>query len=288
MKVSLPLFASLVLGLSFSLGWSQTERIDFPAASPTAMIRQQVGLTNFEIVYSRPSVKGREIFGGLQAYGTVWRTGANAATKISFDTAIELAGKKVLPGTYALFSIPEKDTWTIILNREADQWGAFNYDADQDVVRVEVEASHRKAMVETLALEFDDLRDEGANLVIAWENSYVSVPITVDVQTRLVPQIEAVMSSGRPQRDYIYFQAAGFYFDHGLDLRKAAKWIDLALNQTPNAFWMLHLKAKINAKLGNKKEAVEAAKASTKFAVAQEGEESGYKKMNDELLAELK
>ncbi len=288
MKVFPTFLSGLLLSLSFGLGWSQTDRIDFPAASPAALIRQKVGLTNFEIIYSRPSVKGREIFGGLQAFGTVWRTGANAATKISFDTAIELAGKPVAPGTYALFTIPEKGKWTIILNREADQWGAFNYDAEQDVVRAEVEAEYDAEMRETLSLNFDTLRDESASLVIRWENVKVSVPITVDVQTRLVPQIESVMSSGKEQRDYIYFQSAGFYYDHGLDLRKAAKWIDLALKQTPNAFWMLHLKAKIHAKLGNKAEAIAAATASTKFAVAQEGEESGYKKMNDALLAELK
>ena len=267
---------------------AQTGRINFPAASPTAVIRQQVGLTNFEITYSRPSVKEREIFGGLQSYGSVWRTGANAATKITFDTVIEFGGKTVKPGTYALFSIPGEDNWTVILNSESDQWGAFNYDEEKDVVRADVPVENSKRSIETFTIWFNDLRDETANLNLTWENVSVAVPITVDVQTKLVPQIEAVMSSGKEQRDYVYFQAAGFYYDHELDLQKAAKWIDLALKQTPNAFWMLHLKAKIHAKLGNKHVAVSAAEASTKFAVAQEGAESGYKIMNDELLRNLK
>ncbi len=284
--------AFVFLGVSacFSpaVAWAQTSRIEFPAASPTVVIRQQVGLTNFELTYSRPSVKGREIFGGLQAYGTVWRTGANAATKITFDTVIQFGGKTVQPGTYALFSIPEETTWTVILNAESDQWGAFNYDETKDVIRVQVDAVQLEQPVETFALWFNTLRDETAELTISWESVRVAIPITVDVQTKLVPQIEAVMNSGKEQRDYVYFQSAGFYYDHELDLRKAAKWIDMALKQTPNAFWMLHLKAKIHAKLGNKAVAIAAAEASTRFAIAQEGLESGYKKMNDELLANLK
>jgi hypothetical protein len=284
--------AFVFLGVSacFSpaVAWAQTSRIEFPAASPTVVIRQQVGLTNFELTYSRPSVKGREIFGGLQAYGTVWRTGANAATKITFDTVIQFGGKTVQPGTYALFSIPEETTWTVILNAESDQWGAFNYDETKDVIRVQVDAVQLEQPVETFALWFNTLRDETAELTISWESVRVAIPITVDVQTKLVPQIEAVMNSGKEQRDYVYIQSAGFYYDHELDLRKAAKWIDMALKQTPNAFWMLHLKAKIHAKLGNKAVAIAAAEASTRFAIAQEGLESGYKKMNDELLANLK
>jgi len=288
MKASFSVWLTLWASLFAPLAWAQTNRIDFPAASPTGVIRQQVGLTNFEIVYSRPSVKGREIFGQLQAYGSVWRTGANAATKVTFDTVVEFAGKRVQPGTYGLFSVPGEKTWTVILNQDSDQWGAFNYDAEKDVIRVEVPARRTDRSMETFTIWFNELRDETAVLNLTWENVTVEIPLTVDVQTQLVPQIEAVMRSGKEQRDYVYFQAAGFYFDHDLDLEKAAKWIDLALKQTPNAFWMLHLKAKIHAKLGNKTIAIGAATTSTKFAVAQEGSESGYKIMNDELLKNLK
>ncbi len=288
MKRPFPLlFAGLLLSVSLVPSQAQSNRIDFPAASPAAELRQRVGLTDFEIIYSRPSVKGREIFGELQAYGEVWRTGANAATKITFDTPIVFGGEAVPAGTYGLFSVPGEDEWIVILNKVADQWGAFNYDATEDLVRVTVPAHRLAEPVETLSLWFNDLRDESATLNITWERTTVAVPISVDVKEKLVPQIEAVMASGQQQRDYIYFQSAGFYYDHNLDLQKAAKWIDLALKQNPNAFWMLHLKAKIHAKLGNKAEALAAAEASTKFAVAQEGPGSGYKVMNDALIAEL-
>lgn len=288
MKVTPPLWLSLCACLIASSLGAQTSRIDFPAASPAAVIRQQVGLTNFEIVYSRPSVKGREIFGGLQSFGSVWRTGANAATKITFDTSVTFGDKSVRPGTYAMFTIPGEKSWMFILNQEAEQWGAFNYDETKDVIRIEVEAESLKTPIETFSIWFNTLRDETAVLNLSWENINVKIPIVVDVQSKLVPQIESVLGSGKEQRDYVYFQAAGFYYDHNLDLQKAAKWVDLALKQTPNAFWMLHLKAKIHTKLGNKTIAVAAAEASTKFAVAQEGQESGYKIMNDELLKNLK
>lgn len=262
--------------------------IEFPAASPAVVVQQRVGLTDFELSYSRPSVKGRKIFGGLQAFGEVWRTGANAATKLSFDTNIEFGGRPVEPGTYGLFTIPRESSWTVILNREADQWGATRYNADEDVVRIEVPVTPAPELIESLRIEFNGLRDESAFLEIAWEHAQVRVPITVEVRSRLQPEIEAAMSSGQKQPDFIYFQAANFYFDHGIELERAAEWIDLALAQNSRAFWMLHLKAKIHAALGNKEIAIAAAEASTKQALAQEGESSGYKVMNDALLASLR
>ena len=263
-------------------------QIEFPAASPAVVVQQEVGLTNFEISYSRPSVKGREIFGRLESYGEVWRTGANAATKLTFDSEIKFGGRPVEAGTYALFTIPQKGSWTVILNRVSDQWGASRYDADQDVLRVEVPVEEVPELIETLHIGFDQLRDESAVLEIAWERSRVRVPIEVDVRDRLQPQIEAAMGSGQKQPDYIYFQAASFYYDHRIDLNRAAEWVDLALDQNPRAFWMLHLKAKIHAELGNTDIAIAAAEASTEQAVAQEGPSSGYKVMNDALLASLR
>ncbi len=279
-----------VLGLLFVAQWAVTAavQIDFPAASPAATVTQRVGLTDFEISYSRPSVKGRKIFGGLQPYGEVWRTGANAATKLSFSTDITFGGRPVAAGTYALFSIPGEETWTIILNRVADQWGATRYSADEDVVRVDVPTAPGAQLEETLRIGFGRLRDESAVLEIAWEHAHVQVPIEVAVRTRLQPQIEAVMDSGQRQPDFIYFQAAAFYFDQEIDAALAAEWVDLALAQNPRAFWMLHLKAKIHARLGNEEIAIAAAEASTAEAVAQEGPSSGYKVMNDALLASLR
>jgi hypothetical protein len=267
--------------------WGQAESITFPAASPAATITQRIGLTDFELNYSRPSVKGRQIFGGLQAYGELWRTGANAATTLSFDTDIRFGGQAVPAGTYALFTVPGQETWTIILNNQAEQWGGFRYDPADDVVRVEVPSQTDAPMRETLHLGFNALQDETAVLEIAWENTVVEVPIAVDVRNRLQPRIEAALSSGKAQNARIYFQAAAFYYDHQIDLERAAEWIDLALKQRPQAYWMLHMKAKIHAALGNGEVARAAALASTEYAVAQEGPHSGYKVMNDTLISRL-
>lgn len=270
-----------------SSGYAAAE-IEFPAASPAVVVQQRIGLTDFELSYSRPSVKGREIFGGLQAFGEVWRTGANAATKISFDSEVRFGDRPVEAGTYALFTIPRETSWTVILNREADQWGATRYNADEDVVRIDVPMETVPDLVESLRIDFNELRDESAVLEIAWEHSRVRVPIAVDVRGRLQPQIEAAMGSGQKQPDFIYFQAANYYYDHDIDLSLAAEWIDEALAQNSRAFWMFHLKAKIHAKLGNVEEAIAAAEQSTALAVAAEGASSGYKVMNDALIASLR
>lgn len=283
------LIASATLIGSVSINaFAQGSALEFPAASPAAVVQQRVGLTNFEISYSRPSVKGREIFGSLQAFGEVWRTGANAATKVTFDSDIRFGGQAVEAGTYALFTIPGESQWTVILNREAEQWGSFGYNQSSDVARIEVPVNDDAPFRETLMIGFDELRDESAELFIVWETTEVRVPVAVDVVTRLQPEIEATMSTGEPQRDYVYFQAASFYFDHGIDFDKAADWVDLALDQNPNAYWMLHLKAKIHEELGNEDIAISAAEASTTHAVSREGPGSGYKVMNDALIARLR
>ena len=290
MLFALPRLLPLLAGTLFAVSnaHAQNPGVEFPAASPASTLQQRVGLTDVEIVYSRPSVKERTIFGGLQSYGTVWRTGANAATKITFSTPVIFGGEPVAAGTYGLFSIPDQREWIVILNRVADQWGAFNYDASEDVIRVTARPIKLREPVETFTIWFNDLRDESATLNLTWEHLTVPVSIGVNVVDKVVPSIEAVMSSGQPQPDYIYFQSAGFFYDHDLDLERAAEWIDLAIRQRPNAFWMLHLKAKIHARLGNKDLAIEAARASTEHAVIEEGPGSGYKKMNDALIADLR
>jgi len=284
-------FSVWLCGLSAS---AQTQdNIEFPAASPAATLQQRIGLTDFEITYSRPSVKGRTIFGSLQSFGEVWRTGANAATKLTFDTEILFGGQAVPAGTYALFTIPGETSWTVILNQDAEQWGAFRYDASVDIVRVTAEPEQAAPFRETLVITFDRLRDESADLVIGWENTEVRVPITVDVVTRLKPQIEEVMATGESQPDYLYYQAANFYFEHREKLGEekldsAAAWIGFALEENPDAYWMLHLQAKILAELGLTESAIESAQRSTAAAVAQEGPNSGYRVLNDAIIARLR
>lgn len=275
------------LGLTGSL-FAQAPKIDFPAPSPAATLKQRVGLTEIEINYARPGVKGRTIFGGLEAYGKVWRTGANSATKISFSTPVKLAGTPVAAGSYELFTIPGENEWTIIIHKAMSQWGAYTYDAKNDIARVTVKPVTLDTPVETFTIDVNDLRDESATLNLIWEKTRVPVKIEVDVATTLVPQIEAAMAAEGKKSNGLYFSAAQFYFDHDIDLKKALAWINAATTNDKPAFYMVHLKARILAKLGDKPAAIAAARQSSELAVAVEGPKSGFVKMNQDIIDSLK
>jgi len=279
------LLSSLVLasGLVFTCGLlAQTPKVDFPAASPACTLKQHVGLTDIEIVYSRPGVKGRPIFDGLVPYGQVWRTGANNATKITFSTPVKLNGAEIPAGTYALFTIPGETEWTIIINKAAAA-SIFNYNQTDDLVRVKATPVKLSQTIETFTIEFTDIRDESATLNLLWEKTLVPVKIEIELTGKLVPQIEAVMSAAEGRKPY--YQAALFYYDHGQDLQKASKWIDAAIADR-ETYYIVHLKAKILAKLGDKEGAIAAAKRSTELAI--KAKDTGYVKLNEDLISSLK
>ncbi len=261
---------------------AQAPKVDFPAPSPACTLKQRVGLTDVEIVYSRPGIKGREIFGGLVPYGKVWRTGANAATKIAFSTAVKLNGTEIPAGTYALFTIPGPDEWTIIINKGTAQWGAFQYDEKADVARFKATPVEIPDRIETFTIEFNHLLDESAMLELVWDHTVVPIKMEMELTAKLVPQIEAVMASD--VTDKPYYQAAMFYYDHDLDLHKASQWVDSAITNR-EAYYIVHLKAKILAKLGDKDGAIAAAKHSTELAV--KAKDTGYVKLNDDLISSL-
>ena len=268
---------------------AQTPNINFPAASPACTLKQRVGLTDIEIVYSRPSVKGRIIFGGIVPYGQVWRTGANQATKITLGTPVKLEGNEIPAGTYGLFTIPGEDEWTVIISTNANQWGAFQYNAKDDFARFKVTpATLPGTTIETFTIEFNRIRDESAVLNLVWDKTVVPIHMEVEVTGKLVPQIEAAMASSDKKSDGFYFQAATFYYDHDLDLTKALDWVNAGLADNPRiAYEMLHLKAQILAKQGDKAGAIAAAKQSSELAVKAEGPGSSFVKMNQDLISSL-
>ena len=276
------------LALASSLK-AQTPNINFPAASPAATLKQRVGLTDIEIVYSRPSMKGRTIFGGIVPYGQVWRAGANQATKISFSTPVKLEGVAIPAGNYSLFAIPGEDSWTIIINKNTSQWGAFQYSTNDDLVRFPVTpVTLRDSSVETFAIEFNRIRDESALLELVWDKTVVPIHLTVDVAGKLVPQIEAAMAAPGNKSDSLYFQAATFYYNHDLDQKKALEWVNAGLaGNSRIAYEMLYLKAQILAKQGDKAGAIAAAKQSTELAIKAEGAGSSFVKMNADLISSL-
>ena len=285
----LRLLVVAVSGLALGSGLeAQTPRIVFPAASPACTLKQRVGLTDIEIVYSRPGVKNRTIFGGIVPYDQVWRTGANQATKVTFSTPVKLEGTDIPAGTYALFTVPGQKEWTIIINKGATQWGAFQYHQKDDVVRFKVPPVTLAETVETFTIEFNHIRDESAVLNLVWEKTVVPIHLEVDVTSKLVPQIEAAMASPNKKQAGLYFQAATFFYNHDLDLKKALDWVNTGLADNPRiAYEMLHLKAQILAKQGDKAGAIAAARQSTELAIKAEGSGSSFVKMNQDLISSL-
>jgi len=260
--------------------------IEFPAASPAATVRQRVGLTDIEVVYSRPSLRGRVMIGGINPYGEVWRTGANSATRISFSTPVVFGGAPVDAGTYELFSIPDRDEWTVILQKSTKQWGAYTYDPKNDVVRVKATPTTRVEPVETFTMGFTDLTDESATFYLLWDRVRVPVQIKVDVVGVLVPQIKAAMAgTGRKP----YLQAAMFYLDHNIDLPTAAAWVDSAIAEKPDElFYYYYQKARILAAMGDKAGAQAAAQQSMDLASKQNGPvRDEYLRLNQAVTAGL-
>ena len=279
----------LALCMAFVSGaFAQTPNVAFPAASPACTIKQRVGLTDIEVVYSRPGMKGREIFGGIVPYGVVWRTGANQATRITFSTPVKVDGHEIPAGAYSLFTIPGENEWTVIINKNPQQWGAFQYDSNQDLVRFQAVPVTLAESIETFTIEFNGIRDESAVLNLVWDKTVVPIRLEVDVASKVVPQIEEAMAKPGKKQAGFYFQAATFYYNHGLDLKKALDWVNSGLEDNPPiAFEMFHLKAQILAKQGDKEGAIAAAKKSTELALKAEGPGSSFVKMNEDLISSL-
>lgn len=252
-----------------------------PAPSPTQTIKQDLGISSVELSYSRPGVKGRKVFGDLVPFGKVWRTGANNATIITFGDEVTIGGKKIPAGKYGLLSIPDKKDWTLIITRQLDVTSPAAYKEDQDVARVTVEAMKTDADVETLTMQFTNIKSNACMLQISWEKTMVNLPIITEVDSKIMAQIDQVMNKDtRP-----YYASAMYYMENGKDLNQALAWFDKAAEQQPTAYWVLHQRANCLAKLGKKEEAKACAEKSKAMAIDQKNDD--YVKLNEKLLAEL-
>lgn len=261
-------------------------RIETPAPSPASTVKQRVGFTDIEVAYGRPGVKGRKIFGGLEPYGSVWRTGANTSTKITFSTPVKFGAQELPAGSYALFSIPGADEWTVIFNKVVGEWGAYTYKPEGDALRVKVKPVALTELVETFTIDINDIRADSATLNLVWEKTKVPVKFEVDVVKNVVAQIDAAMASGATLPAGTYFAAATFYADNNLDINKAREWIEQATKGANPPFYMLYHKARILAKAGDKAGALAAARQS--IAAADGATKAEYTRLNETLIASLK
>lgn len=277
--------ASLILtGLVFS-GMTAFAQIKTPQPSPVQTIKQDIGLSEFEVTYSRPSAKGRTIYGDLVPYGKMWRTGANASTKVKFNDALTFNGVKVEKGEYALYTIPNSTEWTIILYKDVTCWGVCDeYSADKEVAKFNVKPTALPANVETFTMSLEDVTLTGATLRISWAKTAVDIKIVNDVDTRVMAQIDGFMN---PKPDYRpYYSSASYYFEANKDLPKALEWASKAADLNPKAFWVMHLKAKIQYAMKDYKGAIASAEASKKVAAEEKNDD--YVALNDKLIEKAK
>jgi hypothetical protein len=287
MKNLIALLVSAAAFFTSGLRAQEAKKIDFPQASPLASVTERVGVTAISIDYSRPSVRERKIFGGLVPYGDVWRTGANAATKITFSTDVKLGAAAVPAGSYALFTIPGQSDWTVILSKVVDdQWGSYAYNQKDDQTRIKVKTVAMPEPMETMTISLQDMRAGKANLVIAWEKTKVSVEIDTDVVGKIKPQIEAAMAGSGEKP---YFAAAMFYYENDLDMALAKEWIEAAAKKQPDAVWIVYREGLILKKAGDKEGAMAAAKQARELASKADGElKAEYTRLSENLIASLK
>lgn len=275
------IFALVAVACSLFISTAGAQ-VKMPAPSPVQTIKQDFGIGSIELTYSRPGTKGRKVFGDLVPTGKLWRTGANAATKIVFSDAIEIGGKKVDSGTYVLYTIPNDENWEIILNKGLSNWGIDGYKESEDVVRFKVDAVKTKTAVETLTMQFTDIKATSCKLEISWEKKAVIIPIVTDINEKMKAQIEAAMLTDKKP----YWQAAQFYNEFDKNLAKALENINKAIEGNAKAFWMLLYKAKIQQEMGDTAGAIKTSKESS--ALAKEAGNDDYVRMNDKLQKELK
>lgn len=272
------LFALLV-NLTFINAHAQ---VKMPQPSPTQTLKQDFGLGTIEIVYSRPAIKGRKIFGDLVPYNKLWRTGANSSTLIKFTEPVEIMGKKVDTGSYALYTIPGTETWTIILNKGTNNWGIDGYKESDDVLRVNVEPVKMKTKLESFTMQIANVKAASCELHIMWEKTAVLVPITANINEKIKKALEAAMQTEKKP----YWQAAQFYNEYEKNSTKALEYVTKATETNPKAYWIWLYKAKIEKEAGDNAASLLSAQKSLELATQEKNDD--YIKMNEELIKKLK
>jgi hypothetical protein len=252
-----------------------------PQPSSTQTITQTFGMGKISLVYSRPDTKGRKIFGGMEPYGTVWRTGANSATVIKFSDQVTMEGKTVPAGEYGLFSIPGEKEWTIILSKQPNQWGAYDYKESDDFLRFTVPTRHLQDLTETMTLDFTNVTPTICDLQMMWEHSGFTIHLTTDIDARVMANIDSAMNTDKKP----YYQAIIYYYNNNKDLTRALAWAnELEKDKNFPPFVPKLWKARVQLKLGDKAGAIATAKEGVKLAIEAKTDE--YVRLNNEVIAQ--
>ncbi|MES2389721.1 MAG: DUF2911 domain-containing protein [Bacteroidota bacterium] len=278
MKKLITMAAIAALSITIGSGISQAQIVT-PSPSPLGKVEQRVGVTDITLTYSRPSVKGRKVFGELLAFGEIWRFGANAPTKIKFADSVKVGGHDLAPGEYAVYATPGQTEWTIYFGKDT-KVQADAFDKEKAAAKLTVKPETTASNTETFTLQFGDITTNSTNLTMAWEKTMVKIPITTEVDKRVMASINSTLTDIGP-----YWAAANYYYESDRDLKQALEWTEKTIAKDP-AFYRIHLKAKILKKMGDCKGATAAAELSKTKSV--EAKNKAYTDMNDKIIADCK
>ncbi len=260
-----------------------TAQLKLPVLSPTSTVSQEFATSKIEITYSRPSMKGRVIFGDLVPYNQVWRTGANAATKVTFGEEVVIGGTTVKPGSYSLYTVPGRSEWEVIINTNTGNWGANGYDTKDDVVRFKVTPTTLTSPVETFTMGVGNITYNTCTIDLAWDRTHVSIPVKADNNARLMKEIEQAIE--RP--NIPYRAAAQYYLSTNQNLDKALDYAQRAAAANPKQYWQHMLVAEIAAKMNNASVCRDAVAKVRELTKGTDGEQS-YHNATQALLDSLK
>lgn len=271
----------------FTLSQLVSQNLKTPTLSPFSEIKQEVGLTEITLSYARPSAKGRDVMGTLVPYGETWRTGANASTKLTFTEDVKIAGNDLPAGTYALYTIPNQNEWTIIIHKKTNMRSIAGgkVKAENDAFRFTVKPMSNPVPVETFTMQFTDITTNSCHVQLSWENTLVKFLIEVQVGSKIEAQMAELMKAPEKIPHRTYFRAAEYYMHNKVDLDQAMEWIDAALAKSEKNFRYGLLKSKIYNAQGKQDKAISTVKMANEWATA--AENSNYMEQTSVYLASL-
>ena len=260
-----------------------SQALKTPTPSPMQTLKQGFALTDISIEYYRPSAKGRTVFGDVVPFGKIWRTGANGATKMTFGENVKIQGKDVPAGTYAIYTIPNKDNWEVLIYKDLKLGGNVNdYKQENELIRFTVPVVNMNDHVETFTVNVANIQASSCAIELTWEKTRISFNVVAEIDQAIMGSIDKAMNvDSKP-----YYQAASYYYENNKDMAKALEWITKAVDQNPKAYWVALLKAKIELKSGDKKAATTSAQKV--IELAKEAKNDDYVKMAEKLISEAK
>ena len=277
---------SIFFTILFLASYFNYSQIKTPRVSPASSIEQMVGLTEIEVEYSRPSKRGRDIFGNVVPYGKIWRTGADNCTTISFSTDVVIDSQTIQSGKYSIFSIPNKESWDVILYSDTDLWGVpRDWDEDKIVFKsnYQINKSANNSVKEMFTISFDNVTNNDVDMIFSWDDVSVTVNIVVPTRRIVSDNIKKVMVGSPSPSDY--YSAAVYYKQENINLDIALKWINKAIDLFENPrFYQLRQQSLIMAANKKYSNAIVVAKESLRLSI--EADNKDYVKMNKESILE--